>query len=144
LRVPIIYFEPKLKGLIPSIDVLAVDAAGSGDIHAVEAKTPHDFVTTLTNLKTYLIKLMAFPSHYKWLVLPNTPATQKLATHPFLFASNGLGRVGILLVAEETELGDLPKVTALVKAERFRVPAKNLAPIERFIETRKPDIEVRV
>lgn len=144
LRVPIIYLEPRLKGGSSSIDVLAVDAAGSGDVHAVEAKIPNNFVTSLPNIRAYLDALRAFPSHYKWLVLPNTPATQRLATHTSLFANNGLGRVGILLVDEDAELGDLPRVTALVRAERFRVPAGDLASIERFIEKHKPDIEVRV
>lgn len=144
LRVPIIYLEPKLKVGSSSIDVLAVDAAGSGDIHAVEAKIPNNFVTSLPNLKAYLSALRAFPSHYKWLVLPDTSATQRLSTHTSLFASNGLGRVGILLVAEDAERSDLPQVTALVRAERFRVPADDLVSIERFIEKHKPDIEVRV
>lgn len=144
LRVPVIYLEPQIRRGTSVIDVLAVDAAGSGDVHIVEAKVPNNFVSSLANLQAYLQALRVFPSHYKWLVLPHTPASEKLSAHPSLFAPNGIGRVGVLLLAEEANTSDLPQITPIVKAERFRVSVDELAPVLNFVDRHQPDIEVRV
>jgi hypothetical protein len=144
LRVPIIYIERRLKSGEGVVDVLAVDAAGSGDVHVVEVKVPNNFVTTTANLREYITRLREIPSHFKWLVLPRSEGAEKLAAHPSLFASNGLGRVGIILITEGRVVDDLPTAEVLVRAERFRVPPAELVPVERFIEKHQPDIAVRI
>ena len=144
LRVPLIYLEPRIRIGTSSVDVLAVDAAGSGDIHIVETKVPNNFVTSLTNLRAYMQALRNVPSHYKWIVLPDTPAVQKLASHPSLFSPNGLGRVGVLLVREGHNPSDIPDIFPVIRAERFRVASDDLTRVEKFIDSHKPDIEVRV
>jgi len=138
LRVPNVYIDPSGAGL-SRIDVLAADAAGSGDIHAVEIKlltTPTG--TTQIRLFVELAKMM--PAHFKYLALPKNITNIKADLR--LFADDGIGRVGILLVSESDD--QVPTVDLAIKPERFRIDASELTQIERFLSRTQPDMYVRV
>ena len=139
LEVPEIYLQPKM-GL--PIDILAVNAAGSGDFHGVEIKVPNNFVTSTTNLISYVRQLRSLPLHFKWLALPDAIAVKKIASHPMLFDASGIGRIGILLLTENGD--ELPQITVLTQAQRFKISRDELTQAEGYIKKHKPDIEVRI
>ncbi len=140
LSVPNIYFDP--KPATPQIDLLAVDRAGSGDLHGAEIKIPNNFVSSLPTLQAYVARLRAWPAHYRYLALPSMPKLVALLPRLQLFSSDGIGRVGILLVSEP-ELG-LPRVELAVQPERYRVPATAMQKIDKFLANARPDIETRI
>lgn len=138
LRVPNVYIDPSGSGL-SRVDVLAADAAGSGDIHAVDVKMLTTPTSTLT-MKLHIELVKRLPAHYKYLAVPRniTNTSADLG----LFSADGIGRVGILLISES---GDhLPTVELAVKPERFRMDAHELAQVERFLCSAKPDMYVRL
>ncbi len=153
LSVPHIYLEPS-SSLIKA-DVLAVDRAGSGDLHAVEVKFPYFSIhkadntsasrgaTSIpaTKLRQALDQIRSQPAHLKYL------AMQQGAVHLVksldLFSPDGIGRIGIIAI---TEHDDHPPVAELVSIpERFRVSADQLQVIEKkLLAKTHPDIEVRI
>jgi hypothetical protein len=143
LSVPNIYFEPKPATL--PFDLLAVDRAGSGDLHGVEVKILAN-VASLIDLKLHLsqvIKLFAdWPAHYRYLALPKTPQVIALLPKLNLFSSDGFGRIGILLISEP-ESG-LPHVELDTQPERYRVPALAMEKVDKFLASTRPDIETRI
>jgi hypothetical protein len=138
LRVPNIYIDPPAPGL-SRVDVLAADAAGSGDIHAVEVKILTAPTGKLT-MGLYIDVVKTLPAHYRYLAI--TRNMTKVADDPRLFAPDGIGRLGILLLSESGD--QLPTVELAVKPERFRVGTSELAQIERFLNREKPDMYVRL
>lgn len=140
LSVPNIYFEPKLGTL--RLDLLAVDRAGSGDLHVAEIKIPNNFVTSLSNLRAYVARLQQWPAHYRYLVLPRTSELMSLLPKLSLFSSDGIGRSGILLLTERPD--GLPQVELAVQPERYRVPSPVMERVDKFLRSARPDIEVRI
>lgn len=138
LRVPNVYIDPSGTGL-GGVDVLAADAAGSGDIHAVEVKILTRPTGTMT-MRLYVEVAKTLPAHYKYLAIPrnitNTAADLKL------FSADGIGRVGILVISESGD--QLPTVELAVKPERFVLDASKSAQIERFLSKARPDMYVRL
>jgi len=122
------------------VDVLAADAAGSGDVHAVSIEILKKPMVTMM-LKVYVDAVKRLPAHYKYLAIPK--GITNVAHDPNLFfAADGIGRVGILLISES---GDhLPTVELAIKPERFRMDARELAQVERFLNSAKPDMYVRL
>jgi hypothetical protein len=138
LRVPNVYIDPSGTGL-SRIDVLAADAAGSGDIHAVEVKVlTRPTVTKEMRLFVELAK--GLPAHYKYLAIPRN--LTNIQAELKLFSADGIGRVGILVISEPGD--QLPTVELAVKPERFRIGASELAQIERFLSRAQPDMYVRL
>lgn len=140
LSVPSIYFNPKLAN--PRIDLLAVDRAGSGDLHGVEIKIPNNFISSLPNLRAYITQLKEWPAHFRYLALPKTPAVENMLPKLQLFSSDGFGRIGILLVTEPAS--GLPQVELAIQPERYRVPASAMGKVDRFLANARPDIETRI
>lgn len=138
LRVPNIYIDPSVAAL-RRIDVLAADAAGSGDLHAVEVK----LLTTPTGtmaMRLHVELVKALPAHYKYLAIQRN--ITNTAADLGLFSTDGIGRVGVLLISES---GDhVPTVELAIKPERFRVGPDDLARVEKFLKNSKPDIYVRL
>jgi hypothetical protein len=145
LSVPNIFIKPR-NFLGASIDVMAVDHAGSGDIFVAEIKLPAESAReagaelSRKELRQYVQQIKGYPFHFKYLVLPAD--CRDIAEDPALFSSDGIGRVGILLAEESQE--DLPRLSRPVRAERFRVGPEKLVPIEKFLAKAKPDMEVRI
>jgi hypothetical protein len=141
LAVPNIYFEPSSL-VTPRFDLLAVDRAGSGDLHAAEIKVPNIFVSSLSNLRGYVARLKEWPAHFRYLALPDTPAVSKLLPKLALFSPDGIGRTGIFLL-REVESG-LPQVELAVQPERYRIPKPAMEKVDRFLARAMPDIETRI
>jgi hypothetical protein len=148
--VPNIYLDPRISG-VPHPDVLAVDRAGSGDLHAVEVKT----ISTLrsrTELRSILHEMKDLPFHFKYLALPyflaDLKAPLKFADYPELFDESGIGRIGIISfdssILDASSAANTSAVRIIVKPERFLVRGAKLTLIEKFLTKAKPDIEVRL
>jgi len=150
LTVPEIYLEPKITG-IQRTDVVAVDRAGSGDVHGVEIKILTIFPTR-SWLRTLTSELKALPFHFKYLAMPSfgekTEELARLVEYPELFDPSGIGRIGIISfdhqILEPTAVLDSSSATLTVRPERFRVSSANILPVEKFIAKTKPDISVRI
>jgi|GEM_PF-3507478 len=143
LIVPRIYFEriwPRSGG--SRIDIIAIDRAGTGDIHVVEV------CKTLNESLTEGVEIIAkIPAHYRWVafqgegLLPhNEDAEFKLLSEEPLLPETGMGRIGVIEVIRmaRNDLGANIKV----KAERFQV--KDISTlIEKFVNHEKADIEFK-
>ncbi len=140
LSVPNIYLDPKLA--TPQIDLLAVDKAGSGDLHGVEVKIPNHFASSLPNLRANVARLKVWPAHFRYLALPKSRAIENMLPKLQLFSPDGFGRIGILLVTEP-ESG-LPQVEIAIPPERYRVPAEGVQKVDKFLAKTRPDIETRI
>jgi hypothetical protein len=138
LRVPNVYIEPSGVNL-SRIDVLAADAAGSGDIHAVEVKLLPAPLTQAA-MKTFIDQIKKVPAHYKYFALNKNATSISIGAQ--LFSGDGIGRVGLLFISESGEV--YPTVELAIKPERFRIDASELAQIERFLSKAKPDMYVRL
>ena len=160
LSVPNIYLEPRSPKL--AVDVLAVDRAGSGDLHGVEIKVRDDLrVKNPSNLKALnqQIKgrskrniaeirrqLMSLPAHYKYLAVSQSDCDLVLTEmEPRLYSPDGIGRIGIISITDQGE--EPPRAEIVIAPERFRVDAAKLTKIEKNLINNKkvrPDIEVRI
>ena len=138
LRVPNVYIEPSGTGL-SRVDVLAADAAGSGDIHAVDVKVLTARTGTMA-MRLYVEMAKTLPAHYKYLAIPRN--ITNIEADLRLFSADGIGRVGILLISESGD--QLPTVELAVRPERFRMGSSELAQIERFLSRAQPDMYVRL
>jgi hypothetical protein len=151
LTVPEIYLRPRIPGSA-GVDVLAVDHAGSGDIHGVEilfgqnAPKPSELASLFTRLK-------AMPLHFKYLAVPSsivdTPTVYEAFSGVRAFDAEGIGRIGLICYTPNLMEGDVPPLsdgsaTLLIRPERFLLRGEKLEAMERFIAKAKPDIAVRI
>jgi hypothetical protein len=166
LTVANIYLEPRSRDL--SADVLAVDRAGSGDLHGVEIKLEGDFAgprfknptspeSLNQNKERWLQQfrrrveetrkhVMSLPAHFRYLAIPDSARDLVLGElGPSLYSPDGIGRIGIIAISDQ---GDgVPKAEIVIAPERFRVDAAKLSRIEKNLINNKkvrPDIEVRI
>lgn len=150
LSVPHIYLKPRVPGS-SGIDVLAVDRGGSGDVYGVQI-VQLAILPTETGIRKWLAPLKALPVHYRYLAIQASAATvptlRKLDRYEALFDSTGIGRIGILAYDERlldpSAKADSTLMSVVVQPERFRVRGEQLAKIERFLASAKPDMEVRI
>jgi len=166
LSVPNIYLEPHSGRA--GTDVLAVDRAGSGDLHGVEIKIGKDLcgfqaknpssTAELNRLhrdwlkafrkevSTIWKRLMSLPVHYKYLAVPEGALDMVLGEiAPHLYSPDGIGRIGIISVFDRGD--EPPKAKVIITPERFRVDGAALTRIERDLIANpkiRPDIEVRI
>ena len=156
LSIPHIFLKPRVPGSTP-IDVLAVDRAGSGDVHGVQI----DVLTVLPTDGMMQKKLLPLkevalvkklPVHFKYLAIQSNerflPILEQLRQYESLFDPSGIGRVGILayderLLQVEEEI-ESKLVSIIVAPERFRVRGDKLSSIEKFLSKAKPDVAVRI
>lgn len=149
LSVPNIYLEPPAS--LISADVLAVDRAGAGDLHAVEIK----FIDKKPILgpRTRLLEiissgyrgLVSMPAHFRYLAIPTSYLDKLHGDFPLpgLYAQDGIGRLGIIAIAEKGT--DSPTAELVLAPERFRVDSEKLKAIEtKLLAKSRPDIEVRI
>jgi hypothetical protein len=161
LLVPNIYLEPR-SHLLP-VDVLAVDRAGAGDLHAAiiklrvvgdDFRSPEDSDQMIGAWMQYLRAamketgghLMSLPAHYRYLAIPNDSLGLLLGEiAPHLYSRDGIGRIGIITITDRGE--EPPTAEIWFAPERFRVDAAKLSKIEKNLINNKkvrPDIEVRI
>ncbi len=166
LAVPNIYLEPRAPLL--SVDVLAVDRAGAGDLHAVRIKLGNDFNMERSKKKPADLKalnelnrdwlmhvgkrmgevrerLMSLPAHYRYLAIDSNSQSLLQGEFGDLYSPDGIGRLGIISITDQGD--EPPKAEILISPERFRVDAAKLSQIEKNLINNKrvrPDIEVRI
>ena len=151
LTVPNIYLEPRSPYI--AADVLAVDRAGSGDLHAVrielrryrEFKAPQDVNETEAAWMKFIREaIMALPAHYRYLAIAHDSWDLLVGEiGPHLYSPDGIGRIGIIAITDRGE--DPPIAEISIAPERFRVDPVKLRNIEKkLLEKVRPDIEVRI
>ena len=150
LTVPEIYMKPRVPG-ISGIDLLAVDHAGSGDVHGVEIAFSR-IPLKAAELTSLIARLKGVPLHFKYLALP-TPVATASAMYETLagvrgFNADGIGRIGLIGYPEayldEYDSSNDAKTVLVVKPERFLLRGEKLAAVERFLSKSQPDIRVRI
>lgn len=156
LSIPHIFLKPRVPGAT-AIDVLAVDRAGSGDVHGVQVDIL-GILPTESMMRSKLIPLKELavvkklPVNFKYLAVQANEESlrtlQQLRQYESLFDPSGIGRVGILayderLLQADSEI-DSALVTVVVPPERFRIRGEKLDSIERFLSKAKPDVAVRI
>src|ERR1035437_5630735 len=102
-----------------SVDLIAFDRAGSGDIHIVEIKlskadaSPNERVLS-SSIRTLLNEV---PANFKYLAVDSRSVN--FVSRQQLFANDGIGRIGIIEVIENPS--EPPQAKIAVQAERFRL-----------------------
>lgn len=143
LIVPKIYFERiwPIKNHL-QIDIVAVDCAGTGDIHVVEV------CSTLNEAITKGIETIGkVPAHYRWVAFQgerlyphDEDAEFKLFSEEPLLPESGMGRIGVIEIVRMEKNGIGANIK--LKAERFRV--KDISGlIKDFVEHEEADIEFK-
>lgn len=139
LMVPKIFITAAWPTAHRRVDVLAVDRAGTGDIHCVQVKRNLESAYPIFPL------LKAIPSHYKYVALLNEPNLQVSGTgidEVALYSEDGLGRIGII-VASEDPTNKALSGRILIEPERFRIDKKYYRLIDKFVESHTADLEIR-
>jgi hypothetical protein len=145
LLIPKVYLDVEWGG--SPVDVLAIDRAGVGDVHAVRiayyrgkftetfVETVIDHVASPGNDHDSVTVLRSLPSHFLYIAV----VFGKSGSHEFslpdlndskLLAEDGVGRIGILYVDLS---GDEPSVEVKLKAERFRSSKEIVELADRFV-----------
>ena len=151
LTVPEIYLRPRSPALA-GIEVLAVDHAGSGDVHGVQVASILEKPSAAEILSTFA-KIKSLPLHYKYLAIPDSSFEMPTISGGFRgslgFDSNGIGRVGLVTYPPDF-FDDDPSVfltataSLRIKPERFLLRGEKLAAVERFLAKRQPDMRIRI
>lgn len=138
LRVPNIYLKvgwPKLDR--KKLDLMAVDRAGSGDVHVVFIHLdPSPAASTAT-----LSAIKKMPAHFMYLATL-FPALEIDPCHASYFSRDGIGRVGIIGIHEQEDSS--PTATVLQPPERFLMPREVMDNITRFTFKHRPDFDVKI
>jgi hypothetical protein len=152
LLIPKIYLDADWNGTL--VDVLAIDRAGVGDVHAVhivpvepDGQPDWQFLVTKASIlvneesKT----LFSLPAQYRYIALIGfTPGMEHFNPPAELtrrmLADDGVGRVGVLFV--DLSEDDAP-VRIIVKAERFRSSKELVELADRFVANHTANWEVR-
>ncbi len=137
LMVPEVYWGVRWL-LLPEVDVLLIDRAGAGDVHAVEIR--RDAAKALAVIPQLLKRVRA---HYRWIAVfeegLDSATRAKLLRREGLFPEQGPGCIGVIGVTRSPD-GSL-EASVLVKAERFPLAAR--LPTAAFAAKNKPVISFR-
>ena len=130
LTVPQVFFEPTWPESQRRVDIMAIDRAGSGDVHVVELKTQDEKVTDSTTRQ-----LLRVPAHYRWLAVPGIGEHKSLNRDlaPRM-AESGIGLIGVVAIANG-EAG------ANVISRPRRAESFDRTKIGEFLKKNVPDIE---
>jgi hypothetical protein len=146
LLIPKVYLDADWNGA--PVDILAIDRAGVGDVHAV--RMIQDYYVGEEILREVLRCVRAFrsfSSHYRYVaVVCGPPSLRK--PHEVVeetairesFAEDGVGRIGILYVDLSN---DDPSVRVILKAERFRSSKEIVELADRYVAEHTANWEVR-
>lgn len=133
LIVPKIFLQPPWPDPRNRVDLLAVDRAGTGEVHIVEVKSGmREAVQSLERVK-------AMPAHYKYIAIIGDRRYR--LNDKALYAADGFGRIGVIRIIED-DAGNLSTKLVLTP-ERFRVDASVFRSIDRFTSKHPADLEVR-
>ena len=149
LLVPKIYFDADWNGF--PVQVLAIDRAGSGDVHAIwfQYLYPGIGIANISGLLASKLQsaaedIRSLPSHYRYVAVVSDDSDARRFNRldeimSTTLAQDGVGRVGILYVDLS---GVDASVKVLLKAERFR-SSKDLEEMtDRFVATHTPNWQI--
>ncbi len=145
LLFPKIYLDTEFNGV--RVDVLAIDRAGVGDVHAVNivyqgADVENALEVVAANIGTPPAKIV--PHFIYAAVVNDGPGARGFVPSEQLvqksLAEDGVGRMGILHV-DLTE--DDPQVRVILKAERFRSSKEIIELADRYVAEHTANWEVR-
>lgn len=153
LVVPKVYLDADWDGT--QVDVLAIDRAGVGDVHAVRIAPVkfdegpanwQEHVTlaamTVNELSHGLLSLLG---HFRYIALFNESSDLRRFQPPEplvqrLTATDGVGRIGILVV---DFADDQASVRNILKAERFRSSKEIVELSDRYVAEHPANWEIR-
>jgi len=135
LIVPKVFVDAHWPNEHRRVDVLAVDRSGAGEVHVVEVRVGAQAPTAAGAV---VADLMQVPAHFKYLAILED--NNYLPDESFLYAPDGMGRIGIILVKED-EAGDLAAELS-VRPERFRFDA-SFKQVDKFTASHPAYIEIR-
>jgi hypothetical protein len=152
LLYPKVYLDADWDGR--KLDVLAVDRAGMGDVHAVKLvpwvqgqadDIPGWYISMEQSVQEPMRELSTFPSHFRYLTIVCSEPNRNLwipgpATRNNSLAPDGVGRIGILYVDVTEENAE---VKVLLKAERFRNSKELVEMADQFIASHTANWEYR-
>jgi len=131
LVVPNIYFDAAWPTPPVGVDMVAIDRAGSGDIHVFE------FKSAASPTRAHVQRLLAMPGHYRWLVVVSRSDEEAAPVRrSMLEPPEGMGRLGLIEVEQDRTDKLHGRVT--VPAERFGGSFYDLA--DQFTAATKPDM----
>jgi hypothetical protein len=163
LSVPKIYLDADWQG--KKVDVLGIDRAGVGDVSVAlvvhipstsialhEMHHPMPRIEALKLVPRDLIEnLLNLPAHFKYIVAVledvrvweserGQALTEWLSGMSQMFAPDGVGRIGVILVDLRNER---PNISVRISAERFRSKENIYDLADAFASSHKADSEVR-
>jgi len=151
LLIPKVYLDVDWNGW--KVDVLAIDRAGAGDVHAVRLVSWERGHTDDHGRSSFLEKAVAaqvsnfagFPGHFRYLAIvcsepDKRPWIPSRGIKNQSLAADGVGRLGILYVDVTDEESS---VEVLLKPERFRSSREIIEIADRFVAEHTPNWEVR-
>jgi len=134
LVVPQVFFDAVWIGRGRTVDVLAIDRGGAGDIHIVEIKSG------VLAAKMALPKLLTVPANFLWIAIVSKPSESVYRLpQKLLSRDNEMGRVGIIRVQQSPN--DQLRASIVLEAERFSGSYYDRA--DKFKAKNKPDIQFR-
>lgn len=134
LMVPKVYFRAPWPDASTVADLVAIDRAGTGDVHVVEIKG-----SARSALAPRAVdRLIQVPAHYLWLAFPR-PRHPPNYADAALYLADGPGRIGILELVSMP--GDTLGANLALPAERFHEHLEDET--LRFVRSTKPDISFR-
>lgn len=144
LSVPKIYLDADWQG--ETVDILAIDRAGVGDVSIAILRE-----TSPSSDDVLVQKLHSLPAHFKYLVTITQTASdweiaershvwETLSRFPPLFAPDGVGRIGYILVDFK---GERASISVPISPERFRSKQNIYDLADAFAASHKADFEVR-
>ena len=155
LLVPKVYLDAAWCG--EHVDVLAVDRAGVGDVHAVRIASSNlhftppqpshgaTMVSSTSEFDRSLRSLKNIPSHFRYVavLVPDSRSKDYYPASTLLqrtLAEDGVGRIGILFV----DLGgSVPAIHAVVRPERYRSTPQLVEIADQFVAANQANWEVR-
>jgi hypothetical protein len=139
LSVPKVFIEPKWPTQHPRVDVLAIDHAGTGDIHCVEVKR------NMESARPVFPILKSMPAHFKYVAFfaeGDLASLRNGIDEVALYSDDGIGRLGVI-VASEHPTEKVMQAAVIIEPERFRIDKKYYRLIDKFIGSHTADLEIR-
>ena len=150
LLIPKVYLDADWNGV--RVQVLAIDRAGVGDVHAVRMIPPQGrlvedggAVLLGRELSSAVSEFRSLPCQFRYVAavidddvtLRSQPAEQTVSQ---TFAEDGVGRIGVLYV---DLTGDEPSVRSIIRAERFRSNTEITELADKYVASHTANWEVR-
>lgn len=152
LSVPKIYLDASWNR--EPVDLLAIDRAGVGDVHAVRMVSREldrengeggESIQTIQKVCEHIKPMHSLPCQYRYVaIVSNLSYGLQLTFSPEVknqtFADDGVGRIGILFV---DVFGDELRIDEIVKPERFRSTKQILALSDEYVANHTANMEYR-